>query len=44
MVVQTVQFSTVQLNSKPSFVRIHQVLGEIWLFEHKFQARNLGQL
>ena len=32
------------LNSKLSFVGIHQVLREIWLFEHKFQARNFWQL
>ena len=31
-------------NFKPLFVGIHQVLREIWLFEHKFQARNFGQL
>ena len=32
------------LNFEPSFVGIHQVLKEIWLFEHEFQARNFGQL
>ena len=26
------------------FVGIHEVLGEIWLFEHEFQARDFGQL
>ena len=32
------------LNFEPSFVGIHQVLKEIWLFEHEFQAINFGQL
>ena len=32
------------LNFDPSFVGIHQVLREIWLFEHEFQATNCGQL
>ena len=32
------------LNFEPSFVGIHQVLREMWLFEHEFQARNFGQL
>ena len=32
------------LKFEPSFVEIHQVLREIWLFEHEFQARNLGQV
>ena len=32
------------LKFDPSFAGIHQVLREIWLFEHKFQARNFGQL
>ena len=32
------------LNSVPSFVGICQVLGEMWLFEHKFQVRKFGQL
>ena len=30
------------LDFKPSFAGTHQVLREIWLFEHKFQARNLA--
>ena len=32
------------LNFEPSFVEIHQVFREIWLFEHEFQVRNFGQL
>ena len=32
------------LNFEHSFVGIHQVLREIWLFEHEFQTRNFGQL
>ena len=32
------------LNFEPSFSLIHQVLREIWHFEHTFQARNFGQL
>ena len=28
------------LHFKPSFAAIHEVLRDIWLFEHKFQARN----
>ena len=28
---------------EPSFVGIHQVLREIWPFEHEFQFRNFGQ-
>ena len=32
------------LNFELSFVGIHQVLKETWIFEHKFQARNFGQL
>ena len=32
------------LDFMSSFVGIHQVLREVWLFEHEFQARNLGQL
>ena len=32
------------LNFEPSFVEIHQVFREIWLFEHEFQAGNFGQL
>ena len=31
------------VNFEPSFVRIRQVLREIWLFEHEFLARNFGQ-
>ena len=30
------------LNFESSFVEIHQVLREILLFEHEFQARNFG--
>ena len=37
-------FTQCSLNFEPSFVRIHQVLKDIWLFEHKFQARNFDQL
>ena len=32
------------LNFEPSFVEIHEVLREIWHFEHKFEARNFIQL
>ena len=32
------------LNFEPSVVVIYQVLREIWLFEHEFQARKFGQL
>ena len=32
------------LNFEPSFVGIHQVLREIWLFEHKFQALHLFKI
>ena len=32
------------LDFEPLFVEIHQELREIRLFEHEFQARNLGQL
>ena len=31
-----------KLNFKPSFVGIHEVLRELWLFKHKFQARNFA--
>ena len=30
------------LNFEPSFVGIHQVLTEIWFFEHEFQNRNFA--
>ena len=32
------------LNYERSFPRIHEVLGEVWLSEHKFQTRNFDQL
>ena len=32
------------LNFEPLFAAIHEVLREILLFEHEFQARNFGQL
>ena len=32
------------LNFEPSFIEIRQVLREIWLLKHEFQARNFGQL
>ena len=32
------------LNFESSFVGIHQVLREMWLFEHELQTRNFGQL
>ena len=32
------------LNLDSSFVGIHEVQRETWLFEHKFQDRNFGQL
>ena len=32
------------LNFEPLFAAIHEVSRKIWLFEHKFQARNFGQL
>ena len=32
------------LNFEPSFVAILQVLREIWLFGHEFQARNFDQI
>ena len=31
------------LNFEPSFVGIHQVLRERWLFDHEFQTGNFGQ-
>ena len=37
-------FTKSNLNFEPSFLGIHQVLREIWLFEHKLQGRNFGQL
>ena len=35
-------FTQSNLNFETSFVGIHQVLIEIWSFEHEFQARNFG--
>ena len=32
------------VNFEPSFVGIHQVVREIWPFEHEFQSGNFGQL
>ena len=32
------------LNYERSFARIHEVLGEVWLSEQKFQTRNFDQL
>ena len=32
-------FSQSNLNFEPSFVEVHQVLREMWLLEHEFQAR-----
>ena len=29
---------------EPSFVGVHQVLGEIWPFEHEFQSRNFDPI
>ena len=37
-------FTQPNLNFEPLFAAIHEVLREIWLFEHKFHARNFGQL
>ena len=37
-------FKQCNLNFELSFVRIRQVLREIWLFVHEFQAGNFGQL
>ena len=37
-------FTQSDLNFEPSFVEIHQVLREIWLFGHDFQTRNFSQL
>ena len=37
-------FKQSNLNFEPSFAEIHDVLGEIWLFGPKFQARNFGKL
>ena len=37
-------FLTSNLNFEALFFGIHQVLREIWLFEHEFEARNFGQL
>ena len=37
-------FTQFNLNFESSFAGIHQVLREIWLFQHEFQARNFGQL
>ena len=33
-----------KLNFESSFVGIHEVMRETWLFEYKFQDRNFGQL
>ena len=41
--INTVQFlNSIQsnLNVEPSFVGIHQVLREIWLFEHEFNFKS----
>ena len=38
------RFYTIRLKFEHLFVRIYQVLRDIALFEHKFQARNFGQL
>ena len=35
-------FTRSHLNFETSFVGIHQILREIWLFEHGFQTRNLA--
>ena len=32
------------LNFEPSFTGIHELLRGVWLFEHKFQTKNFGQL
>ena len=37
-------FARSNLNFEPSIVEIHQVLKEVWLFEHEFQARKFDQL
>ena len=37
----SIQFS---LKFEPSFVGIHKILREIWLFGHEFQTRNFGHL
>ena len=37
-------FKQPNLNFEHSFVRIHKVLREMWLFEHEFQSRNFGKL
>ena len=37
-------FTQSNLNFGASFVGIHQVLREIWLFQHEFQAISSGQL
>ena len=36
-------FAQSNIDFEHSFVEIHQVLREIWLIEHEFQARNFGQ-
>ena len=41
LLINSAQFN---LNFEPWFAGIHQVLREIWLSEHEFQARNFGQL
>ena len=37
-------FKQSNLSFELSFVEIHQVLREIWLFEHEFQASKFGEL
>ena len=37
-------FKESNLNSKPSFAGIHEVIREKWHFEHKCRTRNFGQL
>ena len=39
-----INFTLSNLKFEPWFVRIRQILIEIWLFEHEFQQRNFGQL
>ena len=44
LINNTYNYSTqFKLNFESSFVGIHQVLRETWLFGHEFQARNFGQ-
>ena len=37
-------FTQSNSNFEPSVAGIHEVLREMWLFEHNFQARNFSQL